>query len=304
MSVLVLGASGMLGHKVLQRLGDAGHEVVGVLRADRSASSLARLPLFAGGRAIWNTDAMDWPRLEAVIAERRPHVVVNALGVIKQRNEITHPAVWIHINSLLPHLLADTLVGWGGRLIHISTDCVFSGARGGYVETDASDADDLYGKTKFLGEVSDRTNAITLRSSIIGRELQHHRSLLDWLLSQNHHRVQGYSRVIYSGITTIEMAAVIDRLIRQHPSLHGLYQVASDPIPKDALLRLLIDAYRLDIEVSTVDTPVSDRSFSGARFTAATGYAAPPWPRLVAALAADPTPYAEWLSVMSAHATS
>ena len=294
----------MLGHKLLQRLGAANHDVTGMVRADRTSSPLAHLPLFADSKMIWNTDAMDWPRLDAVIKEHRPEVVVNALGVIKQRDEITQPAVWIHINSLLPHLLAETLAAWGGRLIHISTDCVFSGTRGRYVESDLSDADDLYGKTKFLGEVTGRANAITLRSSIIGRELQHHRSLLDWLLAQNHRRVQGYSRVIYSGLTTIEMALVIDRVIRHHPSLHGLYHVAAEPIAKDALLRLLIKAYRLDIQVASVDTPVSDRSFSGARFTAATGYVAPPWPRLVEALAADSTPYADWLPLMSSSATS
>lgn len=302
--VLILGASGMLGHKLLQRLGESGHDVAGVVRADRATSPLAGLPLFAGRNVSWNVDAMSWPRLERVLQEHRPEVVVNALGVIKQRTEITAPAIWIQINALLPHLVADTLAVWGGRLIHISSDCVFSGNRGGYLEADFTDADDLYGRTKALGEVTDRPNAVTLRTSIIGRELHHHRSLLDWLLSQNHGRVQGYSRVIYSGSTTLEMAAVVDRVIRQHPALHGLYQVATEPITKDALIRQLIEAYRLDIQVTTVDTPVSDRSFSGARFTATTGYVAPPWPRLVEALAADPTPYGKWLSLMSNHATS
>jgi len=304
MRVLILGASGMLGHKLLQRLGDAGDEVTGVVRADRGSSPLAGIPLFASNNIVWNVDAMDWPRLQAEVVDRRPEVVVNALGVIKQRTQITSPAIWIQINALLPHLLAETIGSWNGRLIHISSDCVFAGTRGGYVETDHTDAADLYGRTKALGEVTDRPNAITLRSSIIGRELHHHRSLLDWLLSQNHKHVQGYSRVIYSGLTTIEMATVVERVIRRHPALHGLYQVAADPIAKDALLRLLIDAYRLDIQVTTADTPVSDRSFSGARFTADTGYVAPPWPRLVEALAADPTPYEQWLSTMSNNSRS
>jgi dTDP-4-dehydrorhamnose reductase len=304
MRVLILGASGMLGHKLFQRLGESGHQVTGVVRADRAASPLAAIPLFAGRNVAWNVDAMNWPKLAAVLQEHRPEVVVNALGVIKQRTEITAPAIWIHINALLPHLVADEVATWGGRLIHISSDCVFSGTRGGYLETDLTDADDLYGRTKALGEVTARPNAVTLRTSIIGRELHHHRSLLDWLLSQNPGRVQGYSRVIYSGTTTIEMATVVDRVIRQQPTLHGLYQVATEPISKDALIRRLIEAYRLDIEVATVDTPVSDRSFSGARLTAATGYVAPPWPRLVEALATDPTPYPDWLSLISNHATS
>ena len=299
MRVLILGASGMLGHKLLQRLGEAGHEVSGVVRAARVSSPLVGIPLFAGRNVVWDVDAMNWPQLQEVLQERRPEVVVNALGIIKQRPESKAAAISIHINALLPHLLAETVAAWHGRLIHISTDCVFSGSRGGYLETDITDADDLYGKTKALGEVADRPNAVTLRTSIIGRELHHHHSLLDWLLAQNHTRVNGYSRVIYSGSTTIELANVIERVIRQHPALRGLYQVATAPISKDALLRLLIEAYRLDIQVTTADTPVSDRSFSGARFAADTGYVAPPWSRLAAALAADPTPYAKWLSTMS-----
>lgn len=303
MRVLILGASGMLGHKLFQRLAESGHDVTGVVRAVRADSPLARIPLFTGPNVVWNVDAMNWPRLERVLQEYRPEVVVNALGVIKQRTQIAAPAIWIQINALLPHLVGDTVAVWGGRLVHISSDCVFSGHRGGYLETDVTDADDLYGRTKALGEVTDRTNAVTLRTSIIGRELHHHRSLLDWLLSQNHGRVQGYSRVIYSGSTTLEMATVVDRVIREHPALHGLYQVATEPISKDALIRRLIGAHRLDIKVATVDTPVSDRSFSGARFTAATGYLSPSWPRLVEALAADSTPYPKWLSLMTRPAT-
>jgi len=299
MTVLVLGASGMLGHKLFHLLGASGYDVVGTIRDRRESSALAGIPLLAGTNVVWNVDAMNWLELRSLLESRRPEVVVNALGIIKQRAEAASAMPAIQINALLPHQIADTIARWNGRLIHFSTDCVFSGTRGNYQETDASDADDLYGKTKYLGEVAQAPNAVTLRSSIIGRELQHHQSLLDWVLSQNHRRVQGYSRVIYSGLTTIEMAAVADRLIRRHPALRGLYQVASEPISKDALLRLLIDSYQLDIEVISVDTPVSDRSLNGERFSAETGYVAPPWPELVRALASDPTPYSDWFSLMA-----
>jgi dTDP-4-dehydrorhamnose reductase len=299
MTVLILGVSGMLGHKLFQLLGAAGHDVAGTMRDDRAASALAGIPLFAGTNVVWAVDAMNWAQLRSLLESRRPDVVVNALGIIKQRPEASSATPAIQINALLPHQIADSIARWNGRLIHFSTDCVFSGRRGNYLEADASDAEDLYGKTKFLGEVAQAPNAVTLRSSIIGRELQRHRSLLDWVLSQNHRRVQGYSRVIYSGLTTIEMAAVVDRIIRRHPGLHGLYHVASEPISKDALLRLLIDAYQLDIDVTSVDTPVSDRSLNGDRFSAETGYVAPPWPELVRALASDPTPYTDWVSLMA-----
>jgi dTDP-4-dehydrorhamnose reductase len=298
MKVLVLGASGMLGHKVFQHLGASGHQVLGTMRGDRATSVLARIPLFAGNNVVWNVDAMNWARLEHLLTTQRPDVVVNAAGVIKQRSQPRLTIQSVQVNGLMPHLVAEAIAPWNGRLIHISTDCVFSGNRGRYRETDVQDADDVYGKSKSLGEVVDRRNAVTLRTSMIGRELQHHQSLLDWLLSQNHRPVQGYARVIYSGSTTIELAKVIDLVIREHPSLHGLYHVVTGAISKDALLRVLIDAYRLDIEVTSVDTPVSDRSLIGERFRAATGYVAPPWPQLAAALAADPTPYAEWLSLI------
>jgi dTDP-4-dehydrorhamnose reductase len=299
MTVLVLGASGMLGHKVFQSLGASGHDVIGTMRDDRAASPLARIPLFAGTNVVWNVDAMNWPRLEEVLTLVRPGVIVNAAGVIKQRPQPQMTRRSIQVNSLMPHLVAETIEAWHGRLIHISSDCVFSGHRGQYRESDTQDADDVYGKSKSLGEVIDRANAVTLRTSIIGRELQHHRSLLDWLLSQDHGRVQGYTRVIYSGSTTIELSKVIDRVIREHPSLHGLYHVVTEPISKDALLRLLIDAYGIDIHVTSVDTPVSDRSLIGERFFRATGYVAPPWPELVRALASDPTPYSDWFSQMA-----
>lgn len=299
MRIVVLGASGMLGHKVFQHLGNSGHEVIAVMRGDRATSPLARIPLFTGDNVAWNVDAMEWRRLDDVLTSIRPEVVVNAAGVIKQRLQPRMTILSVQVNSLMPHLVAEKIAEWNGRLIHISSDCVFSGNRGRYWETDVQDADDVYGKSKSLGEVVNRPNAVTLRTSIIGRELQHHQSLLDWLLSQNHRHVQGYARVIYSGSTTIELATVIDRIIREHPTLYGLYHVATDAISKDALLRLLIDAYKLDIHVTSVDTPVSDRSLIGDKFRAATGYVAPPWPRLVEALAGDPTPYDEWLSLMA-----
>lgn len=298
MRVLILGAAGMLGHKVLQHFAEQGADVTGVVRDARERSPLARLPLFAGDNIIWGADALDWALVRSTLQAQRPDVVVNALGIIKQRDLASASAPSIQLNSLLPHLLAEAMAAWNGRLVHISTDCVFSGARGHYAETDPSDADDLYGRSKFLGEVRDAGNAVTLRSSIIGRELRHHQSLLDWFLAQRGGQAQGYRRVIYSGLTTIEMARVIDKVIHQHPGLHGLYQVASEAISKHDLLVLLAATYGLDVTITPVDTPVNDKSLVGDRFKAATGYVAPPWPELAAALAADPTPYGEWLATL------
>lgn len=296
-SIMILGGAGMLGHKLFQTLSTIFPEVACTVRAPRE-SRLARLPLFSGRDVTWGMDARNWPALSALLRARRPAVVVNALGIIKQRAAAHDPLPSIQINALLPHQLAALVNEWGGRLIHISSDCVFSGHGSHYRETDLTDAVDLYGRSKALGEVTDRSWALTLRTSMIGRELSAHQSLLDWFLAQNHGVVTGYLRVIYAGSTTNELSRIIADVITRHPALHGLYHVASPAIAKHDLLRLIADAYGLDVRIDPVAEPISDRSLNGDAFTAATGYVSPSWPALVADLAADPTPYTEWLRVL------
>ena len=168
--------------------------------------------------------------------------------------------------------------GWGGRVIHFSTDCVFNGKRGGYLEGDLSDAEDLYGKSKFLGEVT-AANALTLRTSIIGREFIERRSLLEWFLAQNHKTIRGCRRVIYSGVTTNHFVGLVASIIREHAGLNGLYQVASEPISKYDLLFLLLRSMdRCRIEPD--DSEVSDRSMKYDNLREAIGYKCPPWPVL------------------------
>ena len=295
MRVLVLGGAGMLGHKVFQQLRGRFDEVWCTLRGTRRDPALAPIEAdLTAGRVIEALDVMDWTAVEAILRDIRPHVLVNCIGIVKQRNEAKAAIPSITINALLPHRLAAALGDWGGRLIHISSDCVFNGRRGQYTEDHQSDAEDLYGRSKFLGEVAE-PNTVTLRTSMIGRELREHRSLLDWLLQQNGRTVRGYRRAFYSGVTTIELASVIARLIEEHPALSGLYQVTSETITKYDLLRLIVDTFELDIRVEPDDEFFCDRSLVGEKFRAATGYRCPPWPALVAALKADPTAYTlEW----------
>jgi len=196
-------------------------------------------------------------------------------------------------NALLPHKLAEFALEWGGRIIHPSTDCVFSGRIGGYSEDDLSDADDLYGKSKSLGELHYK-NSLTLRTSIIGRELTEFKSLLEWLIFQGGRTVKGFNKVIYSGVTTIELANVVALIISKYPGLSGLFQVVSEPISKYDLLNMLKEAFGLTIEITTDSSVVSDRSMKGDKFRLATGYQCPQWPELVQALAQDPTPYNQW----------
>jgi dTDP-4-dehydrorhamnose reductase len=288
-SVLILGGGGMLGHKLLQRLRASSANVACTIRGSLRGSPLERIELFRESGVVEGVDAARFEQVERLLAERRPDVVVNCIGVIKQRAEAELPIPSITLNSLLPHRLAATVSAWGGRVVHFSTDCVFSGKKGGYTELDPSDAEDLYGKTKFLGEVA-TPNAITLRTSIVGRELTHHASLIDWFLSQNHGTVRGFTRHLYSGVTTLHLADVVADLIERHPRLSGLYQVTGPVITKHDLLCLIRDTLGLDIKVVEDPVPVCDRSMSGARFDGAVGRTAPSWAAMIEQLAKDPTP--------------
>lgn len=238
---------------------------------------------------------MDTDLLHHTLAGIRSDFIVNCVGIIKQRPQASDAGASIAINALLPHQLAAWARIWGGRVIHFSTDCVFSGVRGSYTEKDPSDAQDLYGRSKFLGEVA-AENALVLRTSMIGREITEHRSLLEWFLAQKGCRVHGHRRVIYSGITTNHLADLVTAIIRDYPELFGLFQVASTPISKYELLCLLRDAYSADIAIEPDDREISDRSMCGDKLQRAIGYMAPSWPDLVQQLAADHTPYERWLS--------
>jgi dTDP-4-dehydrorhamnose reductase len=282
MKILIVGGSGMLGHQLWRHF-RGGHETWVTLR--RSAGDFAAAGLFQDGRVHEGVDAMNFPSLAGVIREQRPDAVLNCVGLIKQLKESKDSVPSLTINSLLPHRLAEVCAEVGARLVLFSTDCVFSGRRGGYTEADVADAEDLYGRSKYLGEVTDRPQVITLRSSIIGRELGTAHSLVDWFLSQRGGRVKGYRRAIYSGFTTLEMARIVERLLTVDRQLAGLWQVASEPINKYELLRLLREHFKAPVEIEPFDEFTCDRSLNGTRFSAATGYRAPAWPEMIAELA-------------------
>jgi dTDP-4-dehydrorhamnose reductase len=292
--IMVLGGAGMLGHKMFQVLRERSADVFCTVREHELEAPLDRVELLQGRDVLQGVDVTDFWALDAILSAFRPEYVINCVGIIKQRAEAVSPIPSITLNSLLPHKLAQMATQWGGRVIHFSTDCVFSGKRGEYTEEDHSDAEDLYGKTKFLGEVA-VANALTLRTSIIGRELTEHRSLLDWFLAQNKKTIRGYRRVIYSGVTTNYLAELVASIIQEHSGLHGLYQVASEPISKYDLLRLLREAYQLDVHIEPDDLEVSDRSMRCDRLREVIGYKCPPWPALARQLAEDTTPYEKWL---------
>ena len=307
MQILIFGGAGMLGHKLFQRLRASHRDTICTIRGTLASSALAHVDLFQRGGVIEGVDASDASALQNLLAREKPRVVINCIGVVKQRAAAKLATPSIEINALLPHRLAESCRRIGARLIHFSTDCVFSGRRGNYTEDDISDAEDLYGRTKYLGEVS-CGGALTLRTSIIGRELAHDESLLEWFLRESRQRngntrpaghhdyepIRGFTRAIYSGVTTNYLARVVEALIDEHPHLSGLYQVAAQPISKFDLLRLLRDAYHFDIEITPDSSLFCDRSMKGDKFARATGLTAPSWHELVDELANDDTPYDEW----------
>lgn len=276
--LLVLGANGMLGHAVLRWFAARpGYEVLGVLRRPAAAPALqARL---SGVQLMHCGDLRTPAEVRALVEEARPDVVVNCIGVVKQLAGAETPHIAIPVNALLPHRMARACLARGARLIHISTDCVFSGARGAYTEDDMPDAEDLYGRTKLIGEV-DYPNAITLRTSIIGHELVGGHALLGWFLSQVG-AVPGFSRALFSALPTVELARVIEEYVLPRPDLHGVFHVAGPTISKFELLKLVALAYGRDNPIQAEALPVIDRSLNAERFQSATGYQAPGWSELV-----------------------
>lgn len=284
MRVLVLGVTGMLGNAVFKAFdADPTHEAWGTMRSERGRMHFSTA---ARDRLLGNVDVLDQDMLCTTLARVRPDVVINCVGLIKQLADANNPLTALPINAMLPHRLANLCELAGSRLIHVSTDCVFSGRKGGYAESDVSDAEDLYGKSKYVGEIHDRAHVVTLRTSIIGHELASSFALADWFLSQQG-KVKGYSRAIFSGLPTVELARVMKDFVLPRPALSGLYHVAAEPISKLDLLRLIAAQYGKDIDIQPDEKVAIDRSLDGSRFLAATGYTAPPWPELVALMHAN-----------------
>ena len=300
MRVLILGGEGMLGHKVFQVLSQR-FDAYATFRDVRGP--WATFPMYVTvepRRLLAGVDALDFSGVVRAMGQARPAVVINCIGIIKQLKEASDPVISLTLNSLFPHRLADLCAVAGARLFHMSTDCVFSGRQGNYCEDDVPDAEDLYGRTKLLGELN-RPGCLTIRTSIFGRDFLKQNALLEWFLSQRGGRVKGYRNAIYTGFTTQALAQIMGDLITGHPQLCGLYQVASRPISKHDLLVKIRCAMKLDIEIEPYDDPPCDRSLNAARFVTATGYRIPDWDDLIAGLAADPTSYDEWRAQYAIH---
>lgn len=287
MKILVLGGSGMLGHKLWQESSRRFDTWVTFRKMPAVAS---QLDAFNPARVIEGISAEDFDSTAAAIQRIRPDAVINCIGIIKQDAAAKNAVRSITVNSLYPHRVAEVCGGVGARMIHVSTDCVFTGQKGHYTEDDAPDAADIYGRSKLLGETTE-PGAVTLRTSIIGHELSGHRSLVDWFLSQEGKQIRGFKRAIFSGFPTRVFAGIVLDVIEHHPALAGLWHVSADPISKYDLLMLVREAYGAQIAIEPDLDFFCDRSLDSSRFRQATGIVPPPWPEMIRQMHDDPTPY-------------
>lgn len=282
--ILILGGSGMLGHTLFRCF--FKNPELDVFVTARSTKELSGWLSSEQMRNVYhNVDIHDFDRLVKVFADLKPDIVINCIGVIKQTPTIQDPLLTITVNALLPHRIALLSNAVGARMIHISTDCVFDGEKGNYTENDIANATDLYGRTKYLGEVS-YSHCVTLRTSIIGHELKDKQGLVEWFLGQKG-KVKGFKNAIYSGLPTVEIARVITDYVIPNPELTGLYHVSSHPISKFELLKLIANQYSKTIEIEPEESVRPDRSLDSSLFRSLTGYKQPTWPELISRMYED-----------------
>ncbi|PKN17944.1 MAG: NAD(P)-dependent oxidoreductase [Deltaproteobacteria bacterium HGW-Deltaproteobacteria-6] len=291
--ILITGGGGALGHKLWQRLPEKFPDTYVSIR--KAKTYYENCNLFYGTNVIECLDLRDFKQLAAVLKDIRPSVIINCAGVTLRSQEADDKLSNIAVNALLPHVLAKWCAENAARLIHFSTVCVFEGKSGNYDENSPPDARDLYGMTKALGDVQS-PNALTIRSSFIGREIFGGTELLEWFLAREGQRVSGYSKALFTGLTTNRLAELVSELIEKFPDLHGLYHVSSETVSKYDLLHLMKEAYKIDIEIDRDDQFECKRNLNGEKFVRATGFKCPSWRRMMLDMAADQTPYEQWQS--------
>jgi dTDP-4-dehydrorhamnose reductase len=283
MKILILGGDGMLGHRLLRQIAPR-HETYVTLR--QPLAEYRRFKLFGAGNAFDNVDVLDPSRIVSVFAGFRPDVAINAAGIVKQRPDAKAGVRSLEVNAIFPHFLSRLCRSHGARLVHLSTDCVFSGKKGHYSEKDRPDPEDLYGLSKLLGE-TDGPGILTLRTSMIGPELHRKTGLIEWFLSQKGKAIRGWKKAVFSGFTTAELARLIEMLVTTHPDARGLYHASAAPIAKFDLLAGMESRLRTGTVITPDDSFHCDRSLDSTRFRAAFGYAPPTWDAMLDELATD-----------------
>lgn len=284
MRIVILGGTGLIGHKLFQQLSKRFESVFAVIH--RSKAEFQQYEIFSSSNVIENIDVSDFKVLDGVLQALQPDVIINCIGVTKRHPEANTSKLCLNLNSLLPHILADWGVRHNARVVVFSSDCIFDGRYGKYDEESLPSAVDLYGRSKFLGEVYGN-NCLTLRTSFIGRELSSFTELLEWFIAQNGNTVRGYTNALYTGISTLFLSDVVSDIIENHQGLSGLYHLSGDVISKYDLLCLARDAFKLDIEIIPEDGFACHRTLIGKRFRDATGIIVPSWQEMMLDLAED-----------------
>jgi dTDP-4-dehydrorhamnose reductase len=283
MRIVILGAAGLIGHKLYQELSGRSNDMVAVLHGSNTFPQL-----FGSGGVVEEVDVADFAQLEGLLKGLAPEVVLNCAGITKRRDEIQDLERALLVNSVFPHRLCRIASRLGFRVIHFSTDCVFDGSEGDYTEDSVTTARDTYGRTKALGEVAGE-GILTIRSSFIGRELLHGTELLEWFLDQDGGQINGFTNVLYSGISTPVMARTVRDIIHDHPTLSGLFNLGTvEPISKYDLLVLARDAFGIDVDIQPDPSVVSRPTLDGSKLRRVLDRAIPDWPTMMSELAEDP----------------
>ncbi len=292
MRILILGGNGMIGHKMYQVLSEQFADTWVLMR--KEFDTLPFKEIYQREKVIDGVDISNFKRLKAVLDDINPTIIINAIGITIRRGINDHVSISIQVNAAMPHFLEEWVnLDSGRRLIHFSTDCVFSGGSGSYTEESYTDAKDYYGKTKALGEVSG-PRSLTLRGSMIGRELENYTELLEWFLSQKNATLKGFDKVIYSGITTIQMAEFVKVIISKHPEMNGIYNVSSVPVSKYRLLNLFNEAFTVNASIDINTDYESRKDLTSEKFYAYTGFSIPKWEELVIQLKEDSLKYSNY----------
>jgi dTDP-4-dehydrorhamnose reductase len=285
MRILILGGNGMIGHKMYQMITKVNEDTWVTLRNDLTTYFFSHI--YNSEKVLDNMDLLDFKKLLHTLNEIRPDIIINACGITIRRGVEKIKSNTILLNSALPHILNEWVCLNKKRLIHFSTDCVFSGKKGNYLDCDIKDANDLYGSSKSLGEIVDSKFALTLRGSMIGRELENKTELFEWLLQQNNKTIKGYSEVIYAGITTVKMAEIVLRIINIFPNLSGIYNISSNPISKYNLLKICKDHFYMNTIIEMDNSYTSNKNLISDKLFNEIGIEKPNWIDLIRQLKND-----------------
>lgn len=247
--LLILGSAGMAGHVVKNRLRDSGNYIIGEI--NRNALK---------GSFIYNVDVTDLNALDQAIDDFKPDVIINCIGMLNKDAE-ANPDRAILLNSFLPHHLAKKVTTFGGRLIHISTDCVFSGSKGNYNDTDYKDGIGFYAQSKALGEVIYGAH-LTIRTSIVGPEINSAGiGLLHWFLHSEAKEIKGYTQAYWGGVTTIQLAIAIEHALKM--SMSGLIHLTNGKrISKYELISIFKNVFQKNVLIQPDDSYKIDKSLA------------------------------------------